>query len=654
MSGGGAGGGARGGTARGGRGQRMFGGGGGPGGPMMRGAAEKPKDVKGTLKRLAPYLLPQRYKLIAVFFLAIASTVFSIVGPKIMGKATTKLADGFLAVVAYIYRLIYTINTKQPQSAIDAARNAYIPKYDMEYIGTILLLLVGLYLLSALLSFIMSFMMAGVSQTIVYDMRNQIKDKLDKLPLQYYDARTHGEILSRVTNDMDNIANTLQQSLTQLITSITTILGVLCMMLSISPLMTLIALVTLPLSVVFTLLVTKNSQRFFAGQQKAIGELNGHVEEMYTGHKAVKVFNHEAQSIAAFKEINNQLYNVGWKAQFMSGLIQPALGFVSNIGYVFVCILGGVLVARRSIEVGDVQAFIQYMRSFTQPIVQTANIANILQNTIASAERVFEVLDETEETPEAENPVELAQVEGHVMFEHMVFGYSEETILIRDMNIEAKPGQTVAIVGPTGAGKTTLVNLLMRFYEVKDGGITVDGVNITAMRRGDLRNIFGMVLQDTWLFNGTIFDNIKYGNQDATEEEVYESARAAHADHFIRGLPEGYMTVLNEEASNISQGQRQLLTIARAFLNDPAILILDEATSNVDTRTEARIQMAMDNLMRGRTSFVIAHRLSTIRNADLILVMNHGDIIEQGNHAELMAAQGFYADLYNSQFAAEE
>jgi len=627
--------------------------GGGPGGAMMRGPAEKPKDAKGTLKRLAPYLLPQRVKLTVVFILAIASTIFSIVGPKVMGKATTKLSDGFIAAVKYIYRLIYVINTKQPQSAIEAARNAYIPKYDMGYIGRILLLLVGLYALSAVLSFIMSYMMSSVSQTIVYAMRNQVKEKLDRLPLRYYDARSHGDILSRVTNDMDNIANTLQQSLTQLITSITTIIGVLCMMLSISPLMTLIAIVTLPLSVVFTLFVTKNSQRFFAAQQKTIGELNGHVEEMYTGHKAVRVFNHEPESIAEFKEINDRLYNVGWKAQFMSGLIMPALNFVSNLGYVFVCILGGVLVARRSIEVGDVQAFIQYMRTFTQPIVQTANIANVLQNTIASAERVFEVLDEKEELPDPVDPVVINRLEGDVAFERVVFGYSEDNILMKDMNIEAKPGQTVAIVGPTGAGKTTMVNLLMRFYEVSGGRITVDGVNIVDMRRGDLRTIFGMVLQDTWLFNGTIFDNIRYGKQDAADDEVYDAARAAHADHFIRGLPDGYQTILNEEASNISQGQRQLLTIARAILSNPAILILDEATSNVDTRTEAQIQKAMDNLMRGRTSFVIAHRLSTIKNADVILVMNHGTIIEQGSHQELMDAGGFYADLYNSQFAED-
>jgi len=499
----------------------------------------------------------------------------------------------------------------------------------------------------------MSYMMSSVSQTIVYAMRNQVKEKLDRLPLRYYDARSHGDILSRVTNDMDNIANTLQQSLTQLITSITTIIGVLCMMLSISPLMTLIAIVTLPLSVVFTLFVTKNSQRFFAAQQKTIGELNGHVEEMYTGHKAVRVFNHEPESIAEFKEINDRLYNVGWKAQFMSGLIMPALNFVSNLGYVFVCILGGVLVARRSIEVGDVQAFIQYMRTFTQPIVQTANIANVLQNTIASAERVFEVLDEKEELPDPVDPVVINRLEGDVAFERVVFGYSEDNILMKDMNIEAKPGQTVAIVGPTGAGKTTMVNLLMRFYEVSGGRITVDGVNIVDMRRGDLRTIFGMVLQDTWLFNGTIFDNIRYGKQDAADDEVYDAARAAHADHFIRGLPDGYQTILNEEASNISQGQRQLLTIARAILSNPAILILDEATSNVDTRTEAQIQKAMDNLMRGRTSFVIAHRLSTIKNADVILVMNHGTIIEQGSHQELMDAGGFYADLYNSQFAED-
>ena len=650
------------GAAGGGAGTRGVGGAGQPGrrgrgmGGPMRGMSvpgEKAKDFKGTIKRIAPYLYPQRYRFVIVFILAISSTVFSIVGPKIMGKATTKLADGFVAVVGYIYRLIYVMNANMPKSVVDAARNAPIAKFDIEYIGRIILIMVALYILSALLSFMMSFLMSGVTQTIVYDIRNEIKSKLDRLPLKYYDARTHGEILSRVTNDMDTVATTLQQSLTQIITSITTIIGVLIMMLTISPLMTLIAIVTLPLSVVFTMLVAKNSQKFYAGQQRAIGEINGHVEEMYTGHKVVQVFGHENESIAEFKQINDRLYSVGWKAQFLSGLIQPALNFVSNLGYVLVCILGGVLVARRSIEVGDVQAFIQYMRSFTMPIVQTANIVNVLQSTVAAAERVFEVLDEQEEAPDTEHPVELEHVDGHVQLDHVVFGYSPDKILMEDMSIEAKSGQTVAIVGPTGAGKTTMVNLLMRFYELNGGQILIDGVNVLEMRRGDLRKIFGMVLQDTWLFNGTIYDNIRYGNEGATEAEVYEAAIAAHADHFIRGLSDGYQTVLNEDATNISQGQRQLLTIARAILSDPAILILDEATSNVDTRTEVLIQKAMDNLMQGRTSFVIAHRLSTIRNAELILVMNHGSIIEQGSHKQLMAANGFYAELYNSQFAEE-
>ncbi|HHW02038.1 MAG TPA: ABC transporter ATP-binding protein [Thermoanaerobacterales bacterium] len=619
-------------------------------GPGMGMPVQKAKDFKGTLMRLVEYLKPEKIRFLMVFLLAIMSTVFAIAGPKIMGKATTKLSEGILAKYIYYLQLITAIQRKMPPSIIEKLKNQPIPRIDFPYIGHILLLLIGLYIISALLSFLMSYIMADVSQKTVFKMRNDVKSKLDRLPLKYLDAHTHGEILSRVTNDMDNIATTLQQSLTQLITSLVTIAGILVMMLSISPLMTLIALFTLPVSAFITSMIAKNSQRFFTEQQKTLGMLNGHVEEMYTGHKIVKAFGHEEDSIEKFREINEKLFSVGWKAQFMSGIIFPALNFVSNIGYVVVCVVGGLLVAKKKIEIGDIQAFIQYMRQFTQPIIQTANIANIIQSTVASAERVFEVLDETEEIPEKDIAAVINLPRGEVKFEHVKFGYRDDVPLMEDMNIHVKPGQTVAIVGPTGAGKTTLVNLLMRFYEVNAGRITIDGVDIRDLKRGELRKMFGMVLQDTWLFNGTIRDNIAYGREGATEEEIIRAAKAAHADHFIRTLPEGYNTIINEEASNISQGQKQLLTIARAILADPPILILDEATSNVDTRTEVLIQKAMANLMKGRTSFVIAHRLSTIREADLILVMNHGRIIEQGNHKELLARGGFYADLYNSQF----
>ena len=620
-------------------------------GPGMQQPVEKAKNFTGTIKRLADYMRPDRYRFIVVFFLAIASTLFSILGPKIMGKATTKLGEGILAKYAYYTQLNAAIEKKMPLAVINKLRQQTIPSFDFEYIGKILLLMVFLYIISALFTYIMSYIMASVSQLTVYRMRNDVKNKLDNLPLKYFDQRTHGEILSRVTNDMENIATTLQQSLTQLITSLITVIGILIMMLTISPLMTLIALVTLPVSVLITAAIAKKSQKFFADQQKIIGQLNGHVEEMYAGHKIVKVFGHEEDSITQFKEINSRLYQVGWKAQFISGIIFPALSFVNNLGYVLVCVVGGLLVAKRSIEIGDIQAFIQYMRQFTQPIVQVANIANILQSTVASAERVFEVLDETEQVPDKEDAQIIEFPRGEVKFEHVKFSYKEDVPLIEDLSIDVKEGQTIAIVGPTGAGKTTLVNLIMRFYEVQGGSITVDGVDIADMKRGDLRSIFGMVLQDTWLFNGTIRENIAYGREGAEEEEIINAAKAAHAHHFIKTLPDGYETVLNEEASNISQGQKQLLTIARAFLADPAILILDEATSNIDTRTEILIQRAMNSLMTGRTSFVIAHRLSTIKGADLILVMNHGTIIEQGTHEELLAMNGFYAELYNSQFA---
>lgn len=632
--------------------RRMGGGmGHGPAGGMSV-PMEKAKDFRGTLGRLIGYLAPQKMRFFAVGVLAVVSTVFSIFGPKILGKATTKIADGVVAQYTYYFKIQAAIQQNQPASVVESLRNSAIPLFDLDYIGKILLLMAFLYLISFLTGYAMSYIMSGVSQKTVFVMRNEVKEKLDRLPLKYFDGRTHGEILSRVTNDMDTIATTLQQSMTQLITSVVTIVGILIMMISISPVMTLIALVTLPVCAVLTVQIAKRSQKYFANQQKSLGELNGHVEEMYTGHKIVKVFGREKESVGEFQRVNEELYHAGWKAQFMSGIIMPALNFVNNLGYVFICIIGGLLVARKAIDVGDIQAFIQYMRNFTQPIVQTANIANVIQGTVASAERVFEVLDEEEQIPDDENAVvvDKAEVRGEVIFEHVSFRYKDDVPLIEDMNIHVKPGQMVAIVGPTGAGKTTLVNLLLRFYELNSGRITIDGIDITSMTRGDLRSLFGMVLQDTWLYKGTIMENIGYSMEEPDTVKIIEAAKAAHADHFVRSLPMGYDTILNEEASNISQGQKQLLTIARALLADPPIMILDEATSSVDTRTEALIQKAMTQLMEGRTSFVIAHRLSTIKNADLILVMKNGAVIEQGTHEELIRQKGFYEDLYNSQF----
>ncbi|MEC0092418.1 ABC transporter ATP-binding protein [Paenibacillus macquariensis] len=601
----------------------------GPGGPGMVMPGEKAKNFKGSLKRLTQYLKPRKITLLFILLMAILSTLFSIVSPKILGKATTKLFEGIIAM----------------SKGVPGA------KIDFDYITQILLLLIGFYIISALFGYVQQYLMAGVAQKVVLDMRTQINSKLSRLPLKYFDSKTHGEILSRATNDVDNISTTLQQSLTQLITSVVTIVGVIVMMLTISPWLTLITIVTLPLSVLVVKGVASRSQKYFKGQQKSLGDLNGHVEEMYTGHKIVKAFGREEQSMKDFDEINDKLYHSGWKAQFLSGLIMPLMSFVSNIGYVLVCVVGGIFVTNGRISIGDVQAFIQYTRQFSMPIAQTANIANVIQSTIASAERVFELLDEEEEIPELQNAKTIQYPQGAVQFEHVKFGYKEDAILIEDMNIDVSPGQTIAIVGPTGAGKTTLINLLMRFYELNDGAIKIDGVNIADMKRGDLRSKFGMVLQDTWLFNGTIRDNIAYGREGSTEEEIIKASKAAHADHFIRTLPDGYNTILNEEASNISQGQKQLLTIARAILANPSILILDEATSSVDTRTEIYIQKAMNGLMKGRTSFVIAHRLSTIRDADLILVMNQGSVIEKGNHEDLLKQGGFYADLYNSQFS---
>ena len=608
--------------------------GGGPGfmGGMGRGPAEKPKDSKKTMRFLMSYFAPRRMRLAVVFFFAVLSTIFTIVGPKLMGHVTTKLFDGLMAKYMSVF-------LHKP-----------MPSMDFGYIGGTLLLLVGLYLLSALFSYIQQYQMAGVSQGIVYEMRRDVNDKLARLPLKYFDSKTHGEIMSRVTNDIDNISTTLQQSLTQLITSVCTIVGVLVMMLTISPWLTLIALVTLPVSLLATLNVTKVSQKSFGAQQKELGELNGHVEEMYTGHVIVKAFGREEESVREFKAINSRLFDAAWKAQFISGVIMPMMNFINNLGYVVICVVGGIMAARKALKLGDIQAFIQYSRQFTQPIAQTANIANVLQSTLASAERVNEVLEEPEELPDKADAAAIESPQGVVEFRHVRFGYKEDAILMSDMNIKVGKGQTIAIVGPTGAGKTTLVNLLMRFYEISGGSILVDGIDTRELRRSDLRTMFGMVLQDTWLFNGSIRENIAYGREGATAEEIVAAAKAAHADHFIRALPEGYDTVLNEEASNISQGEKQLLTIARAILADASILILDEATSSVDTRTEAYIQKAMQELMRGRTSFVIAHRLSTIRDAESILVMKDGSIIEMGRHAELLAKGGFYADLYNSQF----
>ena len=604
----------------------------GRGGPMAGFGmpVQKAKNFRGTLYRLLGYFRPQKFRLLAVLVAAILSAIFTIVGPKILGLATTKLFEGFVLKLRHV-----------PGASI-----------DFTYIGHILLILLGLYITSAAFGYIQQFIMASVAQKTVYAMRRQVDEKLGRLPLKFYDTRTHGEIMSRAVNDLDNISTTLQQSLTQLITSVVTLVGVIVMMLTISPLLSLVVVLTLPLSVLVTTGFAKRSQTYFANQQRVLGELNGHVEEMFNGHKIVKAFGRERVAIAEFDALNDKLYDAGWRAQFVSGMIMPLMNFIGNIGYVFVAVIGGIMVTQRAIAIGDVQAFIQYARQFTMPITQLASITNTIQLTIASAERVFELLDEAEEIPDPVNAPAIVSPEGAVRFDAVNFSYSAETPLIENMAIDVKPGQMIAIVGPTGAGKTTLVNLLMRFYDVNAGSIQVDGVDIRQLRRGDLRRMFGMVLQDTWLFNGTIRDNIAYGREDTTEEQILHAAKAAQADHFIRTLPESYNTELNQEATNLSQGQKQLLTIARAFLADPEILILDEATSSVDTRTEILIQKAMSELMKGRTSFVIAHRLSTIRDADLILVMNHGSIVEQGTHEELLAKNGFYADLYNSQFAA--
>jgi ATP-binding cassette, subfamily B, multidrug efflux pump len=589
---------------------------------------QKAKNFKSTLWRLIRYFRPYRFHLLAVLLASVLSTSFSIVSPKLIGNAITELFNGLMM-------------------KIRGVPGAHI---DFNAIWHIILLLGCLYLLSSLFTYVQQYVMAVVSQKTICQLREQVNDKLTRLPLNFYDSRPNGEILSRFVNDFDNISNTLQQSLTQLISSVVMFLGVIVMMLTISPLMTLVIFLTLPLSFFITKGVAKRSQTYFIGQQKFLGELNSHVEEMITGHTIVKVFGYEQKSIRKFNEINEKLYESGWKAQFISGIIMPMMNFVGNIGFVFVSVIGGILVTKRAIEIGDIQAFIQYARQFSQPITQLASIANIIQSTVASAERVFELLDEQEEVQETSDAKQISSPKGEVAFQDVSFGYKKNVPVIENMNINISKGQTIAIVGPTGAGKTTLVNLLLRFYELGSGKIKIDGIDITELSRSNLHSMFGMVLQDTWLFHGTIRDNIAYGREDATGEEIIQAAKAAHADHFIRTLPGGYDTILNEEGSNISQGQKQLLTIARAILANPAILILDEATSSVDTRTEIHIQKAMQELMKGRTSFVIAHRLSTIREADVILVMNHGRVVEQGNHASLIAKGGFYADLYNSQF----
>ena len=598
--------------------------GGGPHGGM--GAGEKAKDFKGTIKKLMKYLSEYKIGLISVLLFAIGSTIFNIAGPKILGKATTEIFTGLVGKVS-------------GSSGI-----------DFEKIAHILIFLMCLYVTSAIFSFIQGYIMTGVSQKLTYRLRKEISEKINRMPMNYFDTRTHGEVLSRVTNDIDTLSQSLNQSATQIITSFTTIIGVLIMMLSISPLMTLVALLILPISLGLISTIVKRSQRHFKNQQEYLGHVNGQVEEVYGGHNIVKAFNKEADVIKEFDETNEILYQSAWKSQFFSGMMMPIMQFVGNLGYVAVAILGGYLAIKKTIEVGDIQSFIQYVRNFTQPITQVAQVANMLQSTAAASERVFEFLEEEEEDQFAQNPVSVEGLEGNVEFDHVHFGYNADKIIINDFSAKVKQGQKIAIVGPTGAGKTTMIKLLMRFYDVNSGAILIDGHNLKDFNRGELRQMFGMVLQDTWLFHGSIKENIRYGKLDATDEEVIEAAKAAHVHRFVQTLPNGYDMELNEEASNVSQGQKQLLTIARAILADPKILILDEATSSVDTRTEVRIQKAMDNLMRGRTSFIIAHRLSTIRDADLILVMKDGDIIEQGNHEELLKQNGFYAELYNSQF----
>ena len=603
---------------------------GGMGGGHMKMGQEKAKDFKGTMKKLISYLSPYKLAILLVIVFAIGSSVFNIVGPKILGNATTKIFEGLVSKVSNSGGGI-----------------------DFDAIFRTLTILASLYIISSIFSFVQTFITSDISQKVSYNLRKSISEKINKLPLNYYDKKTNGEVLSRVTNDIDAISQNLNQILSQMITSATTLIGVLIMMLSISVTMTLVSLIVIPLSLVMIMLVVRKSQKHFRAQQEYLGHTNGHIEEMYSGHNIMKAFNGEEKAIEEFDKLSDTLYNSAWKSQFLSGMMMPIMTFIGNLGYVIVAIMGGFLAIRNKIQVGDILAFIQYVRSFMQPIAQTAQIANVMQQTAAAAERVFEFLEEEEVVEDVKNPISTEGIEGAVEFDHVRFGYNEDKIIINDFSINIKPGQKVAIVGPTGAGKTTIVKLLMRFYELNGGKILIDGHDYRDFTRNDLRKIFGMVLQDTWLFNGNIMENIRYGRLDASDEEVIEAAKLAHAHHFIKTLADGYNMEINEEADNISQGQKQLLTIARAILSDPKILILDEATSSVDTRTEVLIQQAMENLMEGRTSFIIAHRLSTIKNADLILVMKDGDIVEQGTHEELLKSKGFYSELYNSKFEEE-
>ena len=603
---------------------------GGMGGGHMKMGQEKAKDFKGTMKKLISYLSPYKLAILLVIVFAIGSSVFNIVGPKILGNATTKIFEGLVSKVSNSGGGI-----------------------DFDAIFRTLTILASLYIISSIFSFVQTFITSDISQKVSYNLRKSISEKINKLPLNYYDKKTNGEVLSRVTNDIDAISQNLNQILSQMITSATTLIGVLIMMLSISVTMTLVSLIVIPLSLVMIMLVVKKSQKHFRAQQEYLGHTNGHIEEMYSGHNIMKAFNGEEKAIEEFDKLSDTLYNSAWKSQFLSGMMMPIMTSIGNLGYVIVAIMGGFLAIRNKIQVGDILAFIQYVRSFMQPIAQTAQIANVMQQTAAAAERVFEFLEEEEVVEDVKNPISTEGIEGAVEFDHVRFGYNEDKIIINDFSINIKPGQKVAIVGPTGAGKTTIVKLLMRFYELNGGKILIDGHDYRDFTRNDLRKIFGMVLQDTWLFNGSIMENIRYGRLDASDEEVIEAAKLAHAHHFIKTLADGYNMEINEEADNISQGQKQLLTIARAILSDPKILILDEATSSVDTRTEVLIQQAMENLMEGRTSFIIAHRLSTIKNADVILVMKDGDIVEQGTHEELLKSKGFYSELYNSQFEEE-
>ena len=603
---------------------------GGMGGGHMKMGQEKAKDFKGTMKKLISYLSPYKLAILLVIVFAIGSSVFNIVGPKILGNATTKIFEGLVSKVSNSGGGI-----------------------DFDAIFRTLTILASLYIISSIFSFVQTFITSDISQKVSYNLRKSISEKINKLPLNYYDKKTNGEVLSRVTNDIDAISQNLNQILSQMITSATTLIGVLIMMLSISVTMTLVSLIVIPLSLVMIMLVVKKSQKHFRAQQEYLGHTNGHIEEMYSGHNIMKAFNGEEKAIEEFDKLSDTLYNSAWKSQFLSGMMMPIMTFIGNLGYVIVAIMGGFLAIRNKIQVGDILAFIQYVRSFMQPIAQTAQIANVMQQTAAAAERVFEFLEEEEVVEDVKDPISIEGIEGAVEFDHVRFGYNEDKIIINDFSINIKPGQKVAIVGPTGAGKTTIVKLLMRFYELNGGKILIDGHDYRDFTRNDLRKIFGMVLQDTWLFNGNIMENIRYGRLDASDEEVIEAAKLAHAHHFIKTLADGYNMEINEEADNISQGQKQLLTIARAILSDPKILILDEATSSVDTRTEVLIQQAMENLMEGRTSFIIAHRLSTIKNADIILVMKDGDIVEQGTHEELLKSKGFYSELYNSQFEEE-